>query len=188
MKDNPKTLDHHLEEVKGGKRKFENAFQAVSNMILGEKEIVEKVTVNGRTTYDFKIFRQGDKHLISMYDEINSLVSYVKDASEGGSSREMAFVLVGEPGNGKTFFIEYLCALYRDYISKEGNRKFTFRFNIPDELKSYGAIRTAESQTFEDPMILAMNLFESKEKNKNFYPNRDLPINKSKNSMKITGP
>ena len=44
-----------------------------------------------------------------MYDEINSFVSYVKDAAEGGSSKEMAFVLVGEPGNGKTFFVEFLC-------------------------------------------------------------------------------
>ena len=130
MNKSSKTLDFHLEEVQKGKRKFENAFQAVSNMILGKEDSVEKVTVNGKTTYDFKIFRQGSKHLISMYDEINSLVSYVKDAAEGGSSQEMAFVLVGEPGNGKTFFVEYLCALYRDYLSKEGNKKFTFRFRI----------------------------------------------------------
>ena len=44
-----------------------------------------------------------------MYDEINSFVSFVKDAAEGGSSKEMAYVLVGEPGNGKTFFVDFLC-------------------------------------------------------------------------------
>ena len=58
-----------------------------------------------------------------MYDEINSFVSFVKDASEGGSSREMAFVLVGEPGNGKTFFVEYLCARYREFLTIPKNRK-----------------------------------------------------------------
>ena len=63
--------------------------------------MIEKVKVNGRTTYDFKVFRQGPKHIIGMYDEINSFVSYVKDAAENGSSAEMAYVLIGEPGNGK---------------------------------------------------------------------------------------
>lgn len=66
-------------------------------MIL-EKEI-NKVTVNGKTTFDFTIFREGKDTIIGMYDEINSFVSFVKDASPGVSPpREMAFVLVGEPG------------------------------------------------------------------------------------------
>ena len=80
-------------------------------MILGSN--IEKVVVNARTTYDFNIFRHGKKHVIGMYDEINSFVSYVKDAAENGSSKEMAFVLVGEPGNGKTFFVEFMCTQYR---------------------------------------------------------------------------
>jgi len=85
-------LQDHLVAVKKGKRCFENAFQSVARMIL-ESEI-EKVVVNGRTTYDFTVFRTGKKHLIGIYDEINSFVSYVKDAAEGGSYKEMAFVLV----------------------------------------------------------------------------------------------
>src|SRR5690606_25581275 len=117
-----------------------------------------KVVVNGKTTYDFKIFRKGRKHVIGMYDEINSLVSFVKDASEGGSSKEMAFVLVGEPGNGKTFYVELLCAKYRQFLSREENRKYTFRFVNMDRLGSYGKIKNIESQTYEDPLILAMNL------------------------------
>jgi len=92
-----------------------------------------------------------------MYDEINSFVSFVRDASEGGSSGEMAFVLVGEPGNGKTFFVEYLCDQYRGFLSKPENRKYTFRFKKLDELNGYGRINTIESQTYEDPMILAMS-------------------------------
>ena len=158
------SLQHHLSEVKEGKRVFENAFQGVARMIL--ESDIDKVIVNGKTTYDFSIFRNGKKHVIGMYDEVNSFVSYVKDASESGSSAEMAFVLVGEPGNGKTFFVEYLCARYRDFLALNENRKYTFRFNHIDRLGSYGSIRSIESQTYEDPVILAMNLFESQDESK----------------------
>lgn len=154
------SLHHHILAVKKGDRVFENAFQSVSRMIL-EKEI-NKVTVNGKTTFDFTIFREGKKHIIGMYDEINSFVSFVKDASQGGSSKEMAFVLVGEPGNGKTFLVEYLCSLYREYLSQPKNRKYSFRFTNLDRIGSYGAIKAIESQTYEDPMILALNLFENR--------------------------
>ncbi len=154
------SLKAHLAEVHQGKRCFENAFQAVARMILAEP--IKKVVVNGRSTYDFAIFRTGGKHAIGMYDEINSFVSFVKDAAEGGSSKEMAYVLVGEPGNGKTFFVEYLCAKYRDFLATPENRKYTFRFVGMDQLGSYGKISTIESQTYEDPMTLAMNLGETR--------------------------
>jgi len=157
-------LQHHMAEVKNGNRRFENAFQGVARMIL-ENEI-DKVVVNGKTTYDFKIFRTGKKHIIGMYDELNSFVSYVKDAAEGGSSKEMAYVLVGEPGNGKTFFVEYLCTKYRNFLTRDTNRKYTFRFTGLDKLGNYGRIGTIESQTFEDPAILAMNLMETEDQNR----------------------
>ena len=160
------TLLHHLGEVKGGGRRFENAFQGVTRMIL-EGDIT-KVTVTGKTTYDFSIFRTGKKHIIGMYDELNSFVSYVKDAAEGGSSKEMAYVLVGEPGNGKTYFVDFLCACYRGFLAKEGNRKYTFQFTNMDRFGNYGRITTIESQTYEDPMILAMNLFEAPDENREF--------------------
>ncbi|HNU71543.1 MAG TPA: serine protein kinase PrkA [Thermodesulfobacteriota bacterium] len=162
------TLDYHLKQVKAGKRRFENAFQSVARMILDDTSLIDKVIVHGKSTYDFGLFRTGKKHVIGMYDEINSFVSFVKDAAEGGSSSEMAFVLVGEPGNGKTFFVEYLCAAYRQFLSKEANRRYTFTFKNLDRLGSYGKITTAQSQTFEDPMILAMNLFPSEDKNKEY--------------------
>lgn len=152
-----------MAEVKKGNRRFENAFQGVARMIL-ENEI-DKVVVNGKTTYDFKIFRTGKKHIIGMYEELNSFVSYVKDAAEGGSSKEMAYVLVGEPGNGKTFFVEYLCTKYREFLTRDTNRKYTFRFTGLDKLGNYGRIGTIESQTFEDPAILAMNLVETTDQN-----------------------
>jgi serine protein kinase len=166
MSDNPKTLHHHLQEVKQGNRCFENAFQSVSRMILESK--IEKVVVNGKTTYDFSIFREGSKHVIGMYDEINSFVSYIKDAAEGGSSKEMAFVLVGEPGNGKTFLVEFLAAKYRAFLSIDKNRKYTFKFLNLDNIGNYGKINMIESQTYEDPMILAMSLFENPEQNKEY--------------------
>ncbi|MCP3951647.1 MAG: serine protein kinase PrkA [Desulfobacterales bacterium] len=157
-------LQYHMAEVKKGNRRFENAFQGVARMIL-ENEI-DKVVVNGKTTYDFSIFRTGKKHIIGMYDELNSFVSYVKDAAEGGSSKEMAYVLVGEPGNGKTFFVEYLCTKYREFLSRDSNRKYTFRFTGLDQLGNYGRIRMIDSQTFEDPAVLAMNLLETSDQNR----------------------
>ncbi|MCP4221691.1 MAG: serine protein kinase PrkA [bacterium] len=158
------TLQDHLTAVKDGTKRFENAFQGISRMILDDE--IEKVVVNGKTTYDFKIFRRRKKHMIGFHDEINSFVSFVKDAAEGGSSGEMAYVLVGEPGNGKTFFVEYLCSLYRDFLRIDQNRKFTFKYKFLDQVGNYGKINSIESQTFEDPMVLAMNLLESKEENK----------------------
>ena len=160
------SLKFHMTAVKEGTRRMENAFQGVSRMILDDQ--IEKVVVNGKTTYDFAIFRTGKKHLIGMYDEINSFVSFVKDAAEGGSSKEMAYVLVGEPGNGKTFFVEFLCNKYRAFLSKDENRKYTFRFKDINKLDGYGKISVIESQTYEDPMILAMNLFDDPDQNKEY--------------------
>ncbi len=162
------SLDYHIKQVGSGKRKFENIYQSLCHLILDDPGMIEKVKVNGRTTYDFKVFRQGAKHIIGMYDEINSFVSYVKDAAENGSSSEMAFVLIGEPGNGKTFFVEYLCSLYRRYLSCPESRRYTFCFNGMDQLGTYGSIGRIESQTYEDPMRLAMNLYETEEENRDF--------------------
>ncbi|MCK5043737.1 serine protein kinase PrkA [Candidatus Pacearchaeota archaeon] len=158
-----KTLKNHLIEVRDGQRYFENAFQSVSRMI--QEKGFEKTTAYGRTVYDFKIFRQGKKHLIGMYEELEELVSYVKDGAERGSPVETAFVLIGEPGNGKTFLVDYLCQAYRDFMALPKNRRFTFNFKNLDAIGSYGGITEIESQTFEDPMILAMNFFEEREKN-----------------------
>jgi len=158
------SLAFHLRAIQDGSRRYENVFQSVARMILADE--IEKVVVNGRTTYDFMLFRQGAKHAIGMFDELNSFVSFVKDAAEGGSSKEMAFVLVGEPGNGKTFFVEYLCSCYRRFLQQEGNRKYSFRFTGLEKIGSYGKIDKAESQTYEDPMILAMNLGETTEESR----------------------
>ncbi|NTW35962.1 MAG: serine protein kinase PrkA, partial [Syntrophobacteraceae bacterium] len=161
-----RTLAHHLKQVKQGGRRFENAYQSVARMILGQNGNIDQVMVNGKTTYDFKLFRNGGKSVVGMYDEINSFVSFVKDAAEGGSSREMAYVLVGEPGNGKTFFVDFLCARYRSFIAQPENRRYTFTFNHLHRLGSYGKLTSIQSQTFEDPVLLAMNLLESSDENR----------------------
>ncbi len=165
-----KTLHHHITAVKKGERAFENAFQGVSRMVLEGN--IAKVLVNGKTTFDFTAFRNGKKHIVGMFDEINSFVSFVKDAAEGGSSKEMAFVLVGEPGNGKTFLVEYICSMYRNFLTRPENRKYTFRFTGLDKIGGYGNISVIESQTYEDPMILAMNLYEDAEESKKFLTRR----------------
>lgn len=167
-KDNTKSLDFHIKNVLLGNRRFENVYQSITRMILGDNKKLERITVNGRYTYDFKVFRQGAKHIIGMYDEINSFVSFVKDAAEGGSSKEMAFILIGEPGNGKTFFVDHLSSLYRNFISQNENRRYTFKFINLDKIGGYGKITQIESQTYEDPMVLAMNLYEAKEDNIKF--------------------
>ena len=159
-------LHEHLVAVKEGTRIFENAFQGVARMIL--ESDIEKVVVNGKTTYDFSLFRTGKKHIIGMYDEINSFVSYVKDAAENGSSKEMAFVLVGEPGNGKTFLVDYICNQYRSFLSLAANRKYTFRFTGLDKMGGYGKITAIESQTYEDPMILGMNIHDDPDECREF--------------------
>lgn len=161
----PKSLDYHIKSVISGERIFENVFQSVTRMILDYPNGIKKITVNGRPTYDFQLFRKPGKHIIGMYDEINSFVSFVKDAAEGGSSAEMAFVLIGEPGNGKTYLVDYLNKCYREFISEPQNNRFTFKLTNLDKLGGYGKIHTIESQTFEDPMVLAMNLFDVRDKN-----------------------
>jgi len=60
------TLNNHLLALKNEERAFENAFEGISRMILDSE--IEKVIVNGKTTYDFKIFREGKKHIVGMYD------------------------------------------------------------------------------------------------------------------------
>jgi serine protein kinase len=80
----------------------------------------------------------------------------------------MAFVFVGEPGNGKTFLVEFLSAKYRNFLTEDKNRRYTFKFLNMDKLGNYGRITTIESQTYEDPVILAMNLFEAPDENKTF--------------------
>ena len=157
-------LSHHIVAVRDGNRVYENAFQGVARMIL--ESDIRKVSVNGKMTYDFTIFRNGKKHIVGMYDEINSFVNYVKDAAENGSSKEMAFVLVGEPGNGKTFFVDFLCGCYRNFLSRPENRRYSFRFKNLERLGNYGRINIIESQTYEDPMILAMNLVENQGMNR----------------------
>jgi serine protein kinase len=183
-------LLNHVINVQTGNLKFENVYQSVSRMILEGPNKIEKITVNGRKTYDFRIFREGKKHIVGMFDEINSFVSFVKDAAEGGSSAEMAFILIGEPGNGKTFFVDFLGYLYRDFLSHPQNRRFTFRFKDMEKLGKYGKITQIESQTYEDPMILAMNLFERREDTINYlspYINNDKFIEKIYKSYRPLG-
>ena len=80
------SLDFHISKVINGERRFENVFQSISRMILGDPRKIRRTTINGRATYDFDIFRQAGKHIIGMFDEINSFVSFVKDAEIGRAS------------------------------------------------------------------------------------------------------
>ena len=157
----------HIRQVLAGERKFENAAQGVSRMILEKK--VEKRVRGGKPVYDFEFFREGPKHIIGWYDEINDFVHFVKSATEDSSAAEMAFVLVGEPGNGKTFFVDYICRKYREFLAQRKNRKYTFKFVDLDKALGYDQkIAEMHSLTFEDPLILAMNLSEDQNDSQKF--------------------
>ncbi|MBI2462710.1 MAG: serine protein kinase PrkA [Candidatus Spechtbacteria bacterium] len=162
-----KTLNFHAQEFLAGNRRFETAAQSVNRMIQ-EKGFI-KLSRGGRTVYDFLFFRQGSRHIIGWYDEINECVHFIKDAAEGGSAKEMALVLIGEPGNGKTAFVDYICSYYRQFLSVLGNRKYTFKFVGLDDALGYDP-RAADlhSLNFEDPMILAMNLLGNKDESAEF--------------------
>ena len=164
-----KTLDTYLKELKEGRHHFENVFESLARMIFDDPTNIKPIIVNGRSSYDFLRFRKEKKHIIGLYDVINNFVAFIKDGAENGESKEMAFVLLGEPGNGKTFFVDYLSTMYREFISITDNNKYTFRFKIPKEIEGYGNIRLIESQTFEDPVILTMNLFGNTEKSKEMF-------------------
>ena len=125
IKENEK-LDFHLAQVLVGHRLFENAAQSVSRMILGSG--VEKIIRAGQTTYEFKFFREQKKHMIGWHEEINQLFNFVEDAAKGGSAKERAFVLIGDPGIGKSFFVQYICDRYQEFTARPENRRYTFEF------------------------------------------------------------
>lgn len=161
------SLAFHLQELRQGNRRFENAAQSTARMILGRD--VTRIVRGGESVYDYGFFRQGAKHVIGWHDELNEIVNFVKGAAEGGSSQDTALVLVGEPGNGKTFVVDYLCSHYRRFLTLPGNRRYTFEFVHLDELGKYGKIHVIQSQTFEDPVVLAMNLFESRDASREWF-------------------
>lgn len=158
-------LVFHIQEVLQGKRRFETAAQSVSRMI--REKGVEKITHGGKTVYDYPFFREGDKHIIGWFDEVNALVHFLRDAAEGGSAKEMGIVFISEPASGKTFFIEYLCKKYRLFISRPENTRYTFSFVGLDKAFGYHEkVAELSSATLEDPMILVMNLFKAIDESK----------------------
>lgn len=168
MQTNGKTIDSYMMELKEGHHRFENVFESLARMLFSDPGFIKPAIVNGKSTYDFLQFRGGKKHIIGLFEVINKFVAFIKDAAENGESKEMAFVLVGEPGNGKTFFVDFLSSMYRKYISIPENNKYTFRFKLPDVMEGYGKIRSIESQTYEDPVVLTMNLFNEMDDNKEY--------------------
>ncbi len=166
INDNEKLI-FHVKEVLAERRRFENAAQGVSRMILEKK--IEKKNRAGKTVFDFEFFREGKQHIVGWFDELNDFVHFIKDAAEGGSAKEMAYVFVGEPGNGKTTMVEFVCTKYRQFLARPENRKYTFKFVGLDKALGHDEkVKEMHSLTFEDPMVLAMNLFENIDESKEF--------------------
>ncbi|MFP4656897.1 MAG: serine protein kinase PrkA [Candidatus Woesearchaeota archaeon] len=154
------SLDEHIEKVAKDERRFENVYRSVSRMMLEGKDRVKTISVNGMPMQDYSFFREGKEPIVGMYDEINRLVNFFVDGANSPQSRKQGFVFIGRPGNAKTHLIKKLGNEYLNFLSHPGNERYTIRFNRLDELDGeYGDIAFRESETFEDPMILAMNLF-----------------------------
>ena len=78
----------------------------------------------GKDTYDFKLFRNGKKHVIGMFNEVISLASSVKDAVEGGSSREMVTELCRKAGEWHNFCFK-LGFRFADTDLQHGTKDFS---------------------------------------------------------------
>ncbi len=74
----------------------------------------------------------------------------------------------GNRATARPFSWSFSAGNYRRFLSREENRKYTFKFLNLDRLGTYGKITTIESQTYEDPMILAMNLLPDPDDNRAF--------------------
>ncbi len=156
------SLDEHIEKVARGEKRFENVYESLTRMILEGKDRVKTITVNGMPMQDYSFFREGKEPIVGMYDEINRLVNFFVDGANSPQSRKQGFVFIGRPGNAKTHLIKKLGNEYLNFLSDPSNERHTIRFKRLDELDGeYGDIPYRESETFEDPMILAMNLFPS---------------------------
>lgn len=156
-------LINHGNLVAKNERMFENVFESLSRMIF--EKGVERINDRGRRILDYKLFREGNMPIVKMYNTINDLVHFIKNAAEGGATKEMGFALIGEPGCGKTNLAKFLMGKYKNFLTEERNRRYTFRFTNLDKIGGYGKITELESQTFEDPMVLLMNLYENQEEN-----------------------
>lgn len=159
-------LSFHLAEVLSGARRFETASQAVLRMILEKTkdrpEPVIRKMQGGKTVYDYQFFREGKKHIIGWFDEINDLVQFLENAAKGGSAKDMGIVFVSGPATGKTFFIDFLCERYRQFIARPENMRYSFSFVGLDKALGYDEkVAILPSMTTEDPMVLAMNLVNS---------------------------
>lgn len=160
-------LRFHVKEVLEGRRRFEKAAEAVYRMIL--EKGARKIIHGGKTIYDFPFFREGDKHIIGWFEEINALVHFLRDHAQGGSAKEMGIVFISGPASGKTFFIDYLCERYRQFLSRPENTKYTFGFvGLDSALAYHEKVAELPSATFEDPMILAMNISRDIDETKRF--------------------
>ncbi len=159
-----KTLHDYYAAVASGQKRFENVFQALERMIFDRPNAFERISVCGEDVYDYQVFFFFFRHPVESYRVIEELVTFIRSAARFGPSRDQAFVIFGEPGNGKTNLVTFLMKKYVQFLHQPGNEKYTFVFVNLDhfkmgEEKLFGGLTSLESQTYEDPMILLMNWY-----------------------------
>ncbi len=170
-KEEIKNMEDYYKAIASGDKNFENIYQALTRMILDREDAFRSINVCGEQVYDYSLFREGARHPIETYSVIEELVTFLRSAASFGPSFDQAFIIFGEPGNGKTNLINFMMKKFAKFLETPGNEKFTFRFKNLGAFKIgednlFGDIPTMESQTYEDPMILLMNFFESEEENR----------------------
>ena len=72
------SLQKHVSDVVSGNKRFENIYQSLTRLILGSPDNLKKININGKSTFDFLVFRNGKRHIVGMHDELNSFVSTLK--------------------------------------------------------------------------------------------------------------
>ena len=68
------SLQKHIKDVVSGNKRFENIYQSLTRLILGSPDNLKKVNINGKSTFDFVVFRNGKIHIFGMQDELKSFV------------------------------------------------------------------------------------------------------------------
>jgi len=132
----------YIKKVKNREIRFENAHERLSRMV-GE---------------DWPKYRKSE-----YADFMNNIW-----ANFSMRVRDCPWLVVTDPGHNACGPIDYLCDQYAEFSAKPENRRFTFRFVDLEFSDHYRDMQFIQSETFEDPMLLALNFFDDWDSNKDF--------------------
>lgn len=148
------SLQYHVEEFKKRNRIFVDAFRGMER-VLGSG-LLEKVPGLNKDHPSYELYIR----------RIERLSKYVQCVLGGVIPKESVFLISGPARSGKDFFCRALRHAFITFFQQPKNQKYTFEFIGLEKLGLGCGHDTVTSQTYEDPMILAMNLVWPPEENK----------------------